>query len=275
MSSPHGQALGPQKRVAILVIASTRSPLYVHYLETYWSSVIRWTNAVYPHISVFLLFEHDVELDRFGGLENHIIQDPTSDYDRHCDPARQTPGIPGILLKTIFALDLLQDRYDVFFRTNLSSMLKLSAFDRFVQEKNDLRYSSAFVWVDALRQQLEQTGQVGPNKRLKTLDELRSYTGNSFASGSGYFLNRSEAKSLLERRDRIRFDLADDISVGLMFRECELLPRFSFIGRRDRTVAELSAGILEHPAVHIRLQHLELTTAKSLWDDLGDHEMWR
>lgn len=129
------------KRVTILVIASTKQPVNVHYIETCWASVIRRTNADLPHISVFLLFEHHVELDRFSHLANNIIQDPTTDYERFCAAEHQTPSVLGILLKTVYALELLQNRYDVFFRTNLSSMLKLSAFDRFVQARDDLRYS--------------------------------------------------------------------------------------------------------------------------------------
>ena len=263
------------KRVAILVIASTRLPVYVHYIETYWTSVIRRTNADLPHLSVFLLFEHDVELGRFGHLENNIIQDPTTDYDRFCPAEHQTPIVPGILLKTVYALELLQNRYDLFFRTNLSSMLKLSAFDRWVQGQKELRYSSPFVWVDALRQQLEQLGQIGPERSIGSLDELENYEGNSFGSGCGFFLNQSEARSLVSRKDRLRFEIADDVSIGLMFPSCDVLPGFTHIARREQELSDLTAGILDTKAVHVRLQHLSLEKARALWDELGDHEFWR
>ena len=42
------------KRIAILVIASTSSPLYVHYIRTYWSALIHHTRVHRPHIDVFL-----------------------------------------------------------------------------------------------------------------------------------------------------------------------------------------------------------------------------
>ena len=262
------------KRVAILVIASARRPVYVHYIETYWASVIRRTNAELPHISVFLLFEHDVELGRFSHLANNIIQDPTADYDRYCAAEHQTLIVPGILLKTVYALELLQHRYDVFFRTNLSSMLKLSAFDRHVQAKDDLCYSSASVWEDALRQQLEHIGQVGPEQSIKSLAELDGYEGNSFATGSGFFLNQAEARSLVERKERIRYDIVDDVSVGLMFPRCDVLPGFSHIARRDQEMSDLTAGILKSKAAHIRLQHFTLEKARALWDEIGEHEVW-
>ncbi|MEL7060299.1 MAG: hypothetical protein AAGN46_09775 [Acidobacteriota bacterium] len=263
----------PLKRVAILVIASTRSPLYRHYIETFWTRLIRRTNAEFAHVGVFLLFEHDADIDGLEPLANNIIQDPTSDVDRVCPPEHQTLIVPGILLKTIYALELLQNRYDVFFRTNLSSMLKLSAFDRFVQG-HDLRYSSAFVWVDALRQQLEHIGQIGPGRSVESLEELKGYEGNSFASGSGYFLNQAEAKLLIDQKDRIRFDLVDDVSIGLMFPSCDVLPGFAHIARREQSMAERHADILENRAVHVRLQHLELDQAVALWNALGDHELW-
>ena len=259
--------------MAILIIASTRSPVYVHYIETYWARVIRRTNVDHPHVGVFLLFEHDVELDRFSHLANNVIQDPTADYDRFCPTEHQMPGTPGILLKTVYALELLQNRYDVFFRTNLSSMLKLSAFDRFVQAKDDLRYSSPSV--GTLRKQLVQEGLVGPKRRIRSLDELDGYEGNSFGTGAGYFLSRAEAKSLVERKEHLRFDLVDDISVGLMFPLCECLPGFTKVVRANQETSDLKAEILKSQSIHFKLASFSPEQAGALWDEIGEHEVWK
>ncbi|MEM7587715.1 MAG: hypothetical protein AAF560_30285 [Acidobacteriota bacterium] len=99
------------KRIAILVIASTRQPVYLHYLKTYWTRLIRRTNAELPHLSVFLLFEHDAELDGLGHLSHNILQDPTSDYGRFCPEEHQTLTgaqlrVHGVRLWHLSAVDM-------------------------------------------------------------------------------------------------------------------------------------------------------------------------
>ena len=145
--------------------------------------------------------------------------------------------MPGILSKTIHAFEVLADRYDVFFRTNLSSMVMIPAFDRFVQSSPDVRYSGQFVWHDALRSDLVANGMVGPDRHVSDLSELDAYPGNSFVSGSGYLLSADEAASLVERRNQLRYDLPDDVAVGLMFEQAGQLDGFSEIIRPELPVS--------------------------------------
>jgi len=256
------------KKIAILVIAATNQPVYIHYIRTHWSEIIRYTNTNTPHIDVFLLFEHDTDISEFQHLEGNIIQDPNADPGLLCPPDYHTRIIPGILGKTIHALELLQGRYDVFFRTNLSSFIDVPAFDRFVQCKNAIGYSGAFVWTDALRDDLLRHNRVGPGKSIKSLSELDEYPGNSFASGCGYFLNREEAQSLVSRKKQIRFDIIDDVSVGLMFDKCEVLSGFSLIVKPQEPPSQIVSRMKKSNAPHIRLEHFPLDKVGALWEEL-------
>lgn len=256
------------KKIAILVIASTKQPVYVHYIRAYWAELIRHTQAHWPHIDVFLLFERDTDLSGFSTLEDNIIVDQNLAADLLPELEFHTVMIPGVLSKTIYAFEMLQDEYDVFFRTNLSSMLKISNFDHFVQSRNPIRYSGAAVWTDALREDLLVHDRIGPGKSIKSLAELESYAGNTFISGSGYFLSAEEVKSLVRRKHQIRYDIIDDVSIGLMFAEHELLPGFSITVTADQPIYEIKNRIVESTACHIRVQHFPLKKAQELWREI-------
>ncbi len=263
------------KKIAVLCIAATNQPVYVHYIQNYWTALIRHTNAVVPNIDVYLLFEQQWDIQGYSAIRENIIVDPTTDFDRLCEPKFQTNLIPGILSKTVYALDLLKNDYDVFFRTNLSSLLKLSDFDRYVQDIETVSYSGNLVWPDSLRDDLIWHDRVGTDKSIKTLSELDHYEGNSFASGSGYFLSAEEAKVLIESKDRIRFDIIDDVAMGLMFKNCEILQNFSLILDSQERTEYLASSIKHASQPHIRLEQFPLEAAEALWDTLKNDDSWK
>lgn len=263
------------KKIAILVIAAVNQPVYVHYIRNYWTQAIRHTNASKPNIDIFLLLENGTAMEAFRELGDNVIIDDATDPATLCDPRFHTPTIPGILSKTIFALEKLHGQYDVFFRTNLSSLIKLSAFEDFVQSRRSICYSGAWVWKDWLRKDLIHHGKVGPDKSIKTIEELEEYEGDTFASGAGYFLNSEEAGSLVERKDRIRFDIIDDVSVGLMFKNHEQLEQFSAVVTRNKTPDDIIDKIRASKACHIRLQHFPPRLARAVWHELRDDPVWR
>ena len=262
------------RRIAILVIGATNQPLYVHYIRTYWTELISYLSAKKPHIDVFLLFEHGTKLNVVKDIKDNIIEDATADYSKLCDPRYHSIVIPGILSKTIYALQLLHGKYDVFFRTNLSSLIKVSAFDSYVQSKKTICYSGAWVWADCLRKDILNHEKIGLGKSIKTLSELDSYEGNTFISGSGYFLNAEEAKLLIRRKKTIRYDIVDDVSVGLMFSKHERLPGFSICITPDRSVDQIMNIIRETRASHIRLQHFPVSLAEALWVEMSRDRIW-
>ena len=262
------------KRIAILVIAATNQPVYVHYLKTYWAELIRHTNREKPNIDVFLLFEHGTDLSEFKHLDSNIIQDQEVNQSLLCKPEFQTMIIPGILSKTVYALQRLQGEYDAFFRTNLSSVINIPVFEKFVQNKTNLCYSGAFVWVNALRQDLIHHKKIGADKSINALSDLDKYQGNTFISGSGYFLSAEEAKSLVTRKQEIRYDIVDDVSVGLMFSRHEVLPGFSLIITPEHSVLDAISMIEQSDSGHIRLQHLPLDHAQAIWAELKKSDIW-
>jgi len=263
------------KKIAILVIAATNQPVYIHYIKTYWTSLIRHLGTTRPHIDVFLLFENSTDLQPFDDLRKHIIQDPRSDFTTLCDPRFQNLIIPGILNKTIHAFELLQDHYDVFFRTNLSSMIRLPYFDQLVQDKPDIRYSGGFVWANSLRENLETNQRIGPDSNIRSLSELDVYPGNTFISGCGYLISAAEVKSLVQRKDEIRYDIVDDVSVGLMLAEHEYLPGFSIAVSPQESIAEIKSRIRASNAPHVRLTRFPLEKAQSLWQHIQNGQLWQ
>ena len=261
------------RSLAVLVIAALNQPVYRHYLEQYWNTAVRYCESI-DNIDIFLLFESDAALGGVKVPDHAVLVDTQTDYEALCPGRFQIPGVPGILSKTISALEQLGGKYDVFFRTNLSSVLKLNSINRFVQDWSDPGYAGAFVWTDALRQDLMHFDRIGVGKSIASLAELDRYPGNTFISGSGYFLNAVEAGSLVARRDEIRFDIADDVSVGLMFSRHQLLPHFTLTLRPCSLPHDPVRVIEQHPGSHVRLEHLPLPIAEELWGTLEQHEVW-
>ncbi len=262
------------KRIAILVIAATHQPLYVHYINHYWSDFIAYTNAHTPHIRVFLLFEHHTDLRPYKHLRDNILQESWVDYARLCRPEFQMAGVPGIFSKTMYAFEMLQNTYDVFFRTNLSSLIRLPQFDEFVQTKQRITYSGTAVWVDALRSDLLVHKRIGPDKSIMSLSELDEYTGNTFISGSGYFLSAAEVRTLVQNKHRLRYDIVDDVSIGLMMPTHEVLPDVSLTVPAHLPIPDILHLIHHSTASHIRLEHFPLESAQALWSEIHNGELW-
>lgn len=258
------------KRIAILTIAALSTPVYRHYVTTYWTELIRQARQRWPNIDIYLLFEHATALEGLDDIAENVIVDRCVDLSELCAVGYHTPVIPGVLSKTLYALELLEGRYDVFFRTNLSSLIKLSALNDFVQSSEDLCYSGGWVWTDCLRQALVSQGRIGFGKSIKWLTELDAYPGNTFVSGSGYFLNAQEARSLSLRKQLLRYDIVDDVAVGLMFTRHRWLPGFSQLIRPESSAEAMLRRIRATQACHIRLQHFPLALAQSLWQLLAN-----
>ena len=251
------------KRIAILVIAAFNQEVYKHYINTYWLDLINYTNQNKPNISIYLLFDRDMDLTQYEAIRGNIIVDGNTDYNGF---VKEKDGnfIPGILSKTIYAFEQLRHETDVFFRTNLSSMLDLSKLETYV-EANDIIYSGALCWKSALRSHLIHIGAIGAEKSIKSLEELEEYEGNTFFSGCGYFVNANEIERILAKKRRIRYDIVDDISVGLMLKDYKVLDEFliriHYSDSRDMIIKKLTKDY-----IHIRLENLSLEKAKEVYD---------
>ena len=244
-------------KTLILVIASINSPLYIHYINTYWTKVINYTNLYKPNIDIFLLFNGDTDSIYFRNIQKNVITDNNlTSYE------------PGILLKTIYAFEILQNKYDIFYRTNLSSMIKIRLFKDFINN-NNIIYSGGLIWGNYLREHLINMNLLKKNK----MKELNSYKGNTFISGSGYFLNKLKIKDILKNKNKIRYDLPDDVSIGLMMSNYKIINNFTTIINSNILTEYKLNKIKNANSITIRLQHLTLNEAEDLWLSLENNNI--
>ncbi len=262
-------------RVAILVIAALDQPVYRHYIQSYWTEVIRHTNEHMPGIDVFLLLEKGTDHTPFAAVADNIIEDDFGDLDQLVERRFRRAGVPGILSKTIYGFEQLAGDYDLFFRTNLSSLIKLPAFEAFIRSRPDLGYSGAWVWDDALRSDLLHYGRVGPDQSITDLSELDRYPGNTFISGAGFFVNAAEAATLVERRRELRYDIPDAVAVGLMFARHEQLAQFALAVQPSEPVDAMLHRIRVTSASHIRFERFPVERAQQVWEAQLDDPVWR
>lgn len=262
------------KKIAILVIAAQNQPVYQHYLRAFWTHYINHTNEHQPQIDVFLLLQKDSDLKPYYHLSDNVIIDETSDFNGFFDADKGHRVIPGILSKTIYALELLQDKYDLFFRTNLSSMIHTKNFLNLIRSKDRIIYSGQYIWTDALRNDLVVRGRVGPDKSIKTIQELVNYPGNSFISGCAYFLSQIEVKYLITNKHLIRYDIIDDVSIGLMMKEHEYIPNFTLKLLKEYKIDDMILKLKKENYCHVRLQHFPSDVASLLWERLLEYQFW-
>jgi hypothetical protein len=265
------------KKVAILVIASVQSDTYRIYIREYWSKMIKYTKEHVPNLDIFLLFDYDTDISKNIDIHDNIIIDYNDNYNGYAPNNLKCNGfIPGILSKTIYAFKKLQNEYDIFFRTNLSSMIVIKNFINYI-ENNEIIYSGFYIWHNALRNDLLYHKKIGDNKSIKSLDELKDYPGNTFISGSGYFLNSKEVKEITKNEDKIRYDIIDDVSVGLMIKDYNRIKSNYHLCLRssnvsDNVIQRLQTNI-NKGTFHIRLQHFPAKIAEEFHRLLDENNM--
>jgi len=254
------------KKICILIIASIDKELYKHYILTHWKDLL---NNNYS-ISIYFLLDNDKETIDFFKTHNLINYCIINAID-NCNSV--SPYIHGTLLtKTISAFDKLVDKYDVYLRTNLSSFLKLDQLFEYVQN-NNISYSGIWCWENALRSDLLFHDKVGINKSIKTLDELDKYPENTFFSGSCFFLNNNEVKYIVNNKDIIRYDIVDDVSFGLLFKNYTHIKANCIVVYNNSDIDESVKSIKSTDSFWNRFNHLNLDVAKLLYNKLTDKEL--
>ena len=263
------------KKIAILVIASTCQEVYKYNISNYWTNMIKYSKNL-PNVDIFLLFDYDIDISEYGDIRDNIIIDLNSDYNGYAPKGLKCKGfIPGILSKTIYALDKLQSKYDVFFRTNISSMILINNFIDFV-ENNDIIYSGEFEFTNNIRDNLTYYNKIGNNKSIKSLNELDIYQGNTWYSGCGYFINSQEVANILSIKNKIRYDIIDDVSMGLYLKESKKLNSFSKIVYKEQDINIIIDQIIKFNnkgGCHIRIQHFPVNKSMELWQGIQDRKL--
>jgi hypothetical protein len=158
---------------------------------------------------------------------------------------------------------MLKNEFDLFFRTNLSSMIHLDAFTQYA-ERTPIIYSGGFCWENGLRDDLIRHNKIGPDKSITALEELDSYPGNTFVSGCGYFLNQDEVRSIVASKTNIRYDIIDDVAVGLMLSQHRRLDQF-VLTILDSDSREAIIEKLDRHFTHVRLERLSVYQAEIIF----------
>lgn len=216
------------KRIVILVIASLERQFRLFLIEEIWAYLINIANQS-NYLDIYLLFDNDKQIEPIKHLSNNIIIDRNKNFNKqHLCLDKEVKEddwlggrTPGILSKTIYALRKLVNNYDVFYRTNLTSIPHLTNLITYINN-HQIHYSGFNIWKDALRKHLTNNNSIKfpINKCLRNLNDISHLQGNCFVGGSGIFLNRDEVINILNQSDKIRYDIVDDISIGLLIDKC-------------------------------------------------------
>lgn len=262
------------RKICILVIASTNLPIYKLFLQNFWIPLISTMNQT-QEMDIFLLFDNQKQVDEVSELSllrNNIIINKNIYHNGFVVPENSricSNFIPGILSKTIYGLETLQSQYEVYFRTNLSSMIHVPNFLQYVNS-NKICYSCGSQIVNnTLRQNISQFKKFSA-PYLKNMSELDSFHSNSFCSGCGYFLNKNELNYILQNKKKIRYDIIDDVAIGLLFdKKPTGIPNFSIQLVSNMSTDEMNKQLQKYYC-HIRVdrrsfeKNLDSQTAQEL-----------
>jgi len=118
--------------------------------------------------------------------------------------------VPGILDKTILALDYfkdeIQNNHDFVVRSNISTIVNFNILIPLLEVNPSLEYGGGYIntlaWMD------EKGG---------VKDE--TWYGTRFGSGTSILLSKWVAQDVINRKDLIRRDIIDDLAIGIFIRE--------------------------------------------------------
>jgi hypothetical protein len=192
-------------RILVLVIASHNKPEYLQ-MEQLWlatapsrapsdseATICPLMPLIHQRCDVWLVHSKPAG-EWIGDIVNDSWIDPENievDIRRRTIYVKQDEClIPGILAKTVKALEWASDHYDYVWRTNLSSVLD---FDGLYQYCLNISNNSGFYG-----------GYIG------------HYGDGKFASGAGFLMSRDVVEYLLENQSLLRWDLIDDVAIGLL-----------------------------------------------------------
>jgi len=211
----------------ILVIAS-RGKIYDSLVENYWKYIINYVNFKYNNIKIYLLYGN-CNIDNININKDNILH--FKDIKENLEP--------GILLKTIKAFEYIDNKYkyDFILRTNLSSFFII---DNLIKLYN------------------------GFHKKMLYSGVIGNYKNKSkFCSGAAFFLSRDVIKYILSNKNKINYNIIDDVSIGMLLSINKLikfkpLPRFNIINNQKRTNNQkqiLLQNIIKNNHYHIRIKN--------------------
>jgi hypothetical protein len=196
------EEISVKTQLLVLVIAGGSTPRF-NALRSMWLDT---AERVAPLGVVVYLVSFGSE----ARVDNHTIVFPGTDS-----------LIPGVLNETIMAMDLIKREqlpgadFVHFLRTNLSSFLRFPLLLSFLSRIRDRAYLYAGY-------------------------RIKNPLAPPFASGAGFLLNRASYDLLVKEQHQLRFDLIDDVAVGLFMQERNIVvaPAITFCLIEQATLAK-------------------------------------
>ena len=177
-------------RFIVLVIAN-HDELYEDFKSTW---IYHWNNNKQQYL-------HDCECFYLYNDENQTEKVIRSDNDLYF-PFKETYPAPGLLLKTIGALEYLNDNeitYDIILRTNLSSLINWKSFSEFIDKNISNQYFYA--------------GVLYKDKHM---------------SGCCMIMSSYIANILLENKNSFNYDEPDDVAINLWLLSSEISDKIDY-----------------------------------------------
>ncbi len=235
-------------RIIILVIASRTETIHEQLLTSYWVPFIRYVVPRYKMVKVRLVFGARTPISDLGDIRDSIILGGSPDS-----------YIPGILKKTIDAFAvLLKEPFDFIVRTNLSSFFIL---ENLVRRLSRFRRTKLYNGIrippltrDHLVEGLSFSGQ-------KSSEELRRLGKDALhcLSGACIIFSKDVIAALVLNRRRLRYDIIDDVAIGMFLDGKVLLSRGHRLDAYTcaRSISDLHGAdkvLAKHPHYHIRVR---------------------
>ena len=136
---------------------------------------------------------------------------PNHDVITIVDDILYIPGnetyLPGILDKTIKTFEYinLHYKYDYIVRSNISTIINFNLLSNKLNKIN-IQYGGGIInqleWLDV-------AGGINDKK----------YFGTKYASGTAIIFSNKMMKQFLLKKDKINYDIIDDVSIGLLIKE--------------------------------------------------------
>ena len=235
-------------RIIIVVIASRAEAIHEQLLTSFWVPFIRDVVPRYKIVKVRLVFGAGTPISDLASIRDSIMlgRSPES-------------YIPGILAKTMDAFSaLLKEPFDFIVRTNLSSFWILGNLLRLLSRYRRTRLYNG-IGNPPLTLEQARLGIVFSGS--KSEEEMRKLSQSSTRaiSGAGIILSRDVVATLVLNRRRLRYDIIDDVAIGMFLDGKVLLSR----GHRldayacARSISDLhdaDKALAKHPYYHIRVR---------------------
>lgn len=224
----------------IIVVIANHVPLY-DYFYTVW----RRYDRVNPNIKVFYVYGLDPRSAR-------PTQTGTDNIEDSIITTNSLEGfIPGILQKTIQAIEKIEKDYDYKYllRTNLSSFFRLHKLHEYIMKLPATRLYEGFAG--------------------------RSNDGIDFVSGAGIILSRDVVRLLIAEKYRLNYMIIDDVAIGLFMRTFGIplratYNRYDLVGAKRLRLSEDIIRILPH--FHFRVRSPK---KREIFDKLSMEMLYR